>query len=94
MNNAKLEYENPRLGLKANLRLTSVGSRKISDAYKAEGYTFVHLYASRRLSKSIEAYMGINNILNNDPNVYGFLEGAGSTGTFFYAGVTLELSER
>ena len=94
LNNAKLEYENPRLGLKANLRLTSVGSRKISDAYEAEGYTFAHLYASRRLSKSIEAYVGINNILNNDPNVYGFVEGAGSTGTFFYAGVTLELSER
>jgi len=94
LNNAKLEYENPRLGVKANLRATTVGSRRISDTYEAESYTFIHLYASRKLSNSIEAYAGINNIFNNDPNIFGYLEGAGSTGTFFYAGLTLELKER
>lgn len=91
LNNLKLAYENPVLGIKANLRATSVGSRQISDIYKAEGYTFIHFYASHKLSKSTEAYFGINNLLNNDPNVYGYLEGAGPPGTFFYWGLTFEL---
>lgn len=91
LNNLKLAYENPVLGIKANLRASTVGSRQISDIYKAEGYTFIHLYASQKLSKSTEAYFGINNLFNNDPNVYGYLEGAGPPGTFFYFGLTFEL---
>ena len=93
LNNAKLGYENPGLGVKANLRAITVGSRKISDTYEAEGYTFIHLYASKKLSNSMEVYAGINNIFNNDPNIFGYVEGAGSTGTYFYGGVTLELRE-
>ena len=93
LNNAKLAYANPDLGLKANLRATTVGSRQISDTYMAEAYTFLHLYVSRMLSRSIEAYLGVNNLLNNDPNVYGYLEGAGPPGTFLYAGLTFELRE-
>jgi len=94
LNNLKLAYENPVLGIKANLRATSVGSRQISDIYKAEGYTFIHLYASQKLSRTTEAYFGINNLLNNDPNIYGYLEGAGPPGTFFYGGLTFELKGR
>jgi len=94
LNNAKLEYENPRLGVKANIRASTVGSRIISDAYEAEAYTFIHLYASKKLADYMEVYAGINNVLNNDPNIFGYLEGAGSTGTFFYCGLTLELRER
>ena len=93
MNNAKIEYENAPLGLKANIRAVTVGSRKISDTYEAEAYTFIHLYASRKLSNSMEIYAGVNNILNNDPNIFGYQEGAGSTGTFYYAGLTLELHQ-
>ena len=94
LNNAKLEYTNQDLGLRASIRATTVGSRQISDIHEAEAYTFLHLYASRILSRNIEAYLGVNNLLNNDPNIYGYLEGAGSLGAYFYFGLTFELRDR
>jgi len=94
MNNLKLEYGNPNLGIKTNLRASSVGNRQISDTYQAEAYTFLHLYASKKMSRSTEFYLGINNLLNSDPNIYGYLEGAGPPGTYFYAGFTFQLKER
>jgi len=93
LNNLKLAYENPDLGIKANLRASSVGSRQISDTYKAEAYTFIHLYLSRKLSRSTEVYFGINNLFNSDPNIYGYLEGAGPPGTYFYTGLTFQLKD-
>ncbi|MFH1070955.1 MAG: hypothetical protein V1794_15155, partial [Candidatus Glassbacteria bacterium] len=62
----------------------------ISDQYKGDGYTLVHLFASKRFSENIELFGGVNNLLNNDPNIYGFAEGAGSPGTYFFFGFTLD----
>ena len=91
LNNADLQFESPMRSFKAGIRLASVGTRIISDQYKADGYTLVHLYFSKRFSESYELYGGVNNLLNNDPNIYGYLEGAGSPGTYFFMGLTMEM---
>ncbi|HUU28459.1 MAG TPA: TonB-dependent receptor [archaeon] len=90
LNTAELRYEWPKKGLKAGVRLASVGTRVITEEYKAEGYSLVHLFASKSFGESFMLYGGVNNLLNNDPNVYGFLEGAGSPGAYFFLGFTLE----
>ena len=93
LNNIKLSYEDPLYGIRGNIRIITVGSRKLSNELTADAYTFVNLYGSKRLSRSVEAYAGINNVFNNDPNIYGYMEGSGAMGTFFYCGMTIEISE-
>ncbi|MFH1069079.1 MAG: TonB-dependent receptor, partial [Candidatus Glassbacteria bacterium] len=75
LNTAELRYDMPEKGFKTGVRLASVGTRMISDQYKGDGYTLVHLFASKRFSENIELFGGVNNLLNNDPNIYGFAEG-------------------
>ena len=94
LNNIKFGYADPQSGIRANLRITTVGRRRISERYEADSYTFVHLYGAKRLSRSLEFFAGINNLFNNDPNLYGYLEGAGSMGAFLYTGLSFELKER
>lgn len=91
LNTAVLRYERLDWGFKTGVRLTSVGSRIISDRYKADGYSLVHLFFSKRIGEPVEFFGGVNNLLNNDPNIYGFIEGAGSPGTYFFFGLTLDL---
>jgi len=91
LNNAVLKYTKEDWGFKAGVRLSSVGTRIISDDYKADGYSLVHLFFSKKFGEPVEIFGGVNNLLNNDPNIYGFTEGAGSPGTLFFLGVTLEL---
>ena len=93
LNNIKLEYNNLDRGLRANIRLTTVGKRKISDLYDADGYTFLNLYCSKKLSTSTEVYLGANNVLNSDPNLFGYLEGAGSMGAYIFGGINIEFRE-
>ena len=90
LNTAELRYEILEKGFRTGIRLQSIGTRIISQDYKADGYSLVHLFASKRLSENWEFFGGINNLLNNDPNIYGFSEGAGSPGTYFFFGFTLE----
>ncbi|MCE5272135.1 TonB-dependent receptor [bacterium] len=90
LNTAELRWEDSKRRFKTGVRLASVGTRIISDTYRADGYSLVHLFASKRFSESFEVYGGVNNLLNNDPNIYGFTEGAGTPGTYFFLGFTLE----
>ncbi len=90
LNTAELRWEDSQRRFKAGVRLASVGTRIISDTYRADGYSLVHLFASKRFSEAFEIYGGVNNLLNNDPNIYGFSEGAGTPGTYFFLGFTLE----
>jgi len=90
LNTAELRWEEAKKGFKAGVRLASVGTRMISDSYRADGYSLVHLFASKRFNETFEMYCGVNNLLNNDPNIYGFTEGAGTPGTYFFLGFTLE----
>lgn len=90
LNTAVLRFENRDWGFKTGVRLSSVGSRVISEQYKADAYSLVHLFFSQKFSETVEIFGGVNNLLNNDPNIYGFLEGSGSPGTFAFFGVNLE----
>ena len=91
LNSAELRYEIPELAFKIGFRLASVGTRILTGDYKVDGYTLVHWFASQRFSESVEIYGGINNLLNNDPNVFGLLEGSGTPGTVFFFGITMDL---
>ncbi len=91
LNNAKLEFADKKHGFRTNLRAVTVGERTLSSRHRAEAYTFLHLYLSKRLSPSFESYFGINNLLNDDPNIFGFMEGAGPPGTYFYFGLTFSM---
>lgn len=90
INNWKVGYSNSRLGLKANLRANTTGGRRVSENYETKGFTLWNLHVSRELSRYSETYIGINNLFNADPDVYGFAEGARVAGTFFYAGISFE----
>ena len=90
MNSAKLTYKNARFGIRTNVRATTVGSQKTSATEEAEGYTFWHLRASKRLFGFFEVHAGVNNVFNKKPSVYGCVGSAGDTGTFFYGGVSAE----
>lgn len=91
LNTAELRYEHEEKMFKAGVRLSSVGTRVISDTYRADGFSLVNLFVSKRFSQAFEVYGGVNNLLNNDPNIYGYQEGAGSPGTFFFFGLTMEI---
>jgi outer membrane receptor for ferrienterochelin and colicins len=91
LNTAVLRFEKKDWNLKAGVRLSSVGTRIITENYKADGYSLVHLFFSKRFGEQFELFGGVNNLLNNDPNIFGYLEGSGSPGTYFFMGLTLEL---
>ncbi len=91
LNTAVLRMTKRDWQFKAGVRLSSVGTRIITDSYRAEGYSLVHLFFNKKFGEQFELFGGVNNLLNNDPNIYGFLEGAGSPGTYFFFGITLEL---
>jgi outer membrane receptor for ferrienterochelin and colicins len=91
LNTAVLRFEKKDWALKAGARLSSVGTRIITDNYKADGYSLVHLFFNKRFGEQFELFGGVNNLLNNDPNIFGYLEGSGSPGTYFFMGLTLEL---
>jgi len=88
LNNFKLSYSNVRHGLKANLRAVSTGGQRVSKTMETESYTFWHCYAEKKLAKNFEAFVGINNIFNSDPAIYGFVEGARVEGSYFYSGIS------
>lgn len=91
LNNAVLKFHHEESGFKTGIRLSSVGTRIITDEFKADAYSLVHLFFSKKFGEPFELFGGVNNLLNNDPNIFGFVEGAGSPGTFFFLGITLEL---
>ncbi len=91
LNTAVLRFVKKDWDFKGGVRLSSVGTRIISESYKADGYSLVHLFFSKKFGEPFELFGGVNNLLNNDPNIYGYLEGAGSPGTYFFFGLTLEL---
>ncbi len=91
LNSAVLRYERKKWDFKAGVRLSSVGTRIITEHYKADGYSLVHLFFSKKFGEQFELFGGVNNLLNNDPNILGYLEGSGSPGTYFFMGLTLEL---
>jgi len=90
LNTWKLTYKNKRFGIKANLRANTVGGQRISETYETENYTLWNIYGAKKLSGYLEAYAGINNIFNSDPDIYGFEGGARLQGTFFFGGISAE----
>ena len=90
LNTWKLTYSNKSLGMKANLRVNTTGGQRVSETYETESYTLWNLYVSKKPSRYFDTYIGINNIFNANPDIYGFTGGARVTGTFFYGGIAAE----
>jgi outer membrane receptor for ferrienterochelin and colicins len=90
LNTWKLNYKNKRLGIKANIRANTMGGQRISETYETESYTLWNIYGAKKLSRYLEAYTGINNIFNSDPDIFGFEGGARLKGTFFFGGISAE----
>jgi outer membrane receptor for ferrienterochelin and colicins len=83
----KLEYQNPGLGLKSNLRLNYIGKRYYTDGSE-DDYVLVNAYMSKQLASHVDIFAGIDNIFNtrkaSDNVVY-------IEPTTFYTGITLTL---
>jgi outer membrane receptor for ferrienterochelin and colicins len=92
LNTWKLAYSNAPLGIKANLRANTVGGQKTSETIETESYTIWNLYTAKKLSKYFEAYAGVKNIFNSDPEIYGFEAGARLEGTYFFGGISAKFN--
>ncbi len=88
----KLAYRDPSLGLSGNVRVVTQGSQYTTPSVKADSYTIVNLSLSKALTSQTSIYAGIDNIFDEKAeDGYGNVYGPGSTGTFIYGGIGLNL---
>jgi outer membrane receptor for ferrienterochelin and colicins len=90
-NTFKLAYGSSQSGFRGNIRVVTVGKQWIEGGERADGYTLVNVYASRQVSDVAGLFLGVDNIFDVEPDVYGNIGGSGSTGTYLYGGVTFNL---
>ncbi len=90
-NTLKLAYIGTHSGLKGNIRIVSAGKQWVEGGERADGYTLVHCYLAKQVSGTAGLFFGVDNIFDVEPDAYGNIGGSGSTGTFFYGGVTFTL---
>jgi len=90
-NTFKLAYGSSQSGFRGNIRVVTTGKQWIEGGERADGYTLVHVYASRQVSDVAGLFLGVDNILDMEPDVYGNIGGSGATGTYLYGGVTFNL---
>ncbi|MBO8093298.1 MAG: TonB-dependent receptor [Prosthecochloris sp.] len=90
----KLAYRDPVQGFGGNVRVVTAG-RQYTDAeasVKTDAYTLVNFSLSKSLTSRAEIYGGVDNLFDERvEDGYGNVYGPGSTGTFLYAGIGLNL---
>ncbi len=90
----KISYRDPAQGFSGNVRVVTVGGQYTDtrSSVKAEAYTLVNLSLSKSLTPYANLYGGVDNVFNEVvEDGYGNVYGPGSTGTFLYAGIGLNL---
>lgn len=90
-NTLKLAYSDSQGGLRGNIRVVSAGRQWVEGYERADGYTLVHAYLSRQVSDVANLFIGVDNIFDVEPDVYGNIGGSGATGTCFYGGVAFNI---
>ena len=85
--NIRLCYDNPDLGLKANIRGNYTGEQLIAPKFEdgkqdeAGGYTVWDIYVEKDINQNLSLFAGIDNMFNREMP-YSF------RGAFFYCGVS------
>ena len=88
----KLSYSNPSIGLSGNIRLVTTGSQYTTPDLKTETYSIVNVYASKSLTDRVRLYTGVDNLFDEQvTDGYGNVYGPGSSGTFIYGGLSMNL---
>ncbi len=77
----KLKYNHLPSGITANIRANHIGERYYASGDK-EDITLVNCYLSKKLSKKVKLFTGVDNIFNSG-------ESEGREPTLFYGGVSL-----
>lgn len=93
-NVVKLAYRDPVQGFGGNVRVVTAGSQYTDTeaSVKADAYTLVNLSLSKSLTSHAELRVGVDNVFDERvEDGYGNVYGPGSTGTFLYAGIGLNL---
>ena len=88
----KLAYNEPSVGFSGNVRVVTVGSQYTGVETEAEAYSIVNVYASKSLTDNVRLYTGVDNLFDKEVDGgYGNVYGAGSSGTFVYGGLSMNL---
>jgi len=88
----KLAWRNKPAGFNGNVRLVTTGTRYHGAGVKSAGYSIVHLQASKTLTSQVKVSAGVDNVFDRKvADAYGNVYGPGSTGTFYYGGISLNL---
>ena len=75
-----------------NIRVVTTGRQWIDKTSCTDPYTLVNCYVAKRVNSNSELFIGVDNVFNVEANAaYGNSGGAGSTGTYFYGGITCTL---
>lgn len=88
----QLAYRSKPAGFNGTVRLVTSGTRSYGTGAKAAGYSIVNLHASKTLTPQVKASAGVDNLFDKRvEDAYGNVYGPGSTGTFYYCGLSLNL---
>ena len=70
----------------------TTGTRSCGAGVKCSGYSIVNLQASKTFTSQVKVSFGVDNLFDRKvEDAYGNIYGPGSTGTFYYGGVSLNL---
>ena len=87
----RFSYDNPNIGLQANIRMNYTGKQVIAPQFEngtqtdADSYTMWNLYAAKEIKKNFRIFAGIDNIFNKK------ISHTPDKGTFFYGGISVSL---
>ncbi|MDL1964586.1 MAG: TonB-dependent receptor [Deltaproteobacteria bacterium] len=87
----RLSYDNPDIGLQANIRMNYTGKQVIAPKFKdgtqtdADSYIMWNLYTEKEIKKNFKIFAGIDNIFNKK------ISHTPDKGTFFYGGISVSL---
>ncbi|MBN1279191.1 MAG: TonB-dependent receptor [Chlorobiaceae bacterium] len=88
----KLSWRNKPAGFNGSVRLVTIGTRSYGAGVKSAGYSMVNLQASKTLTSQVKVSAGVDNVFDRKvEDAYGNVYGPGSTGTFYYGGISLNL---
>lgn len=91
-NVVKLSYSNPSIGFSGNIRLVTTGSQYTTPDVKTDTYSIVNVYVSKSLTDRVRLYTGVDNLFDEEvTDGYGNVYGPGSSGTFIYGGLSMNL---
>lgn len=90
-NTFTLSYGRGKSGFRGNIRIVTAGNQLLEGGERAAGYTLVHCYMAKQVSDRADLFIGVDNIFDKEPDVYGNIGGSGATGTCLYGGITFNL---